>query len=62
MINEISPKNETKLSITKVFTDTNVLLLTITFALCKSVIYGIMLWVKYILLFSCHFILNLKRH
>lgn len=37
---------ETPLSITEVFKDPNVLLLTITFSLSKSVIYGIMLWVN----------------
>ena len=40
------PQKPNKLSVIEVFKDPNVLLLTITFALAKSVIYGIMLWVN----------------
>lgn len=36
---------ETPLSVVEVFKDLNVVLLTITFSLAKSVIYGLMLWV-----------------
>lgn len=36
---------ETPLSVVEVFKDPNVVLLTITFSLAKSVIYGLMLWV-----------------
>lgn len=37
---------ETPLSVVEVFKDPNVVLLTITFSLAKSVIYGLMLWVN----------------